>query len=359
MSRQRNISLDILRIISMLMIVMMHAQDSKMGFADVNVVPFTDPKWYLLYGVASFSFVSVNCFILITGYFLSNAAEISYKKLIRLWITIFTYSFGFYFLLCVVPFAGTSFSLSGILHSVFSISFKNNWFFTDYFILYAVAPFLNKMCNSLEEKDFRKLLIVLCMFFVVIPTLFNDYQDSRNGYSVIWFVVLYLTGAYISRFQLPKIKYGLVYLLCSVIIFISIGISVFTEKYGVNIGDHLLKYNSIIVYPSSIALFMFFKNQNKNYSQKNSAVICKISSLTIGVCLFHEHEYIKPILWQKLLRLNEYQNNNVLFFIRFFVGIILIYIIGLIIEYCRASLYSYFINFIDKNKNKRITTNKE
>lgn len=43
----------------------------------------------------SFSIVAVNCFVLITGYFLCTA-EFNYKKILNLWIQVEVYSIGIY-----------------------------------------------------------------------------------------------------------------------------------------------------------------------------------------------------------------------------------------------------------------------
>lgn len=55
-------------------------------------------------------------------------------------------------------------------------------------------------------------------------------------------------------------------------------------------------YNSIFVYPASVALFVFFLNVNvRNQYLKN--VILFFFPLTLGVYLIHDNKYMRTVLW--------------------------------------------------------------
>lgn len=352
----RNASLDLLKCLSMLMVVALHATNESMGIANMSFSPPRDIKWIFSFLIRAFAFVAVDCFVLITGYFMCKS-KFSYKKIIKLWITVFTYSFGLYFLLCVVPFASTTFSLSNVLKNAFPFAHKQYWFFTSYLTLYIVSPFINKFLNSCTKSQHKTVLIVLLVLFVIIPSFVDDTFDTRSGYSACWFIVLYISAAYIRNFGLPKLHYGSIYFVLSLLAF---GTKLLNEiaynSFLKSFFSHFLNYNSIVIYLASISLFMFFLNRNIPGDKPVSKAIIKVSSLSFGVYLLHEHEYMRPIIWNKLVRLCDYQNNTIKFIGVMIASIIIIFIAGIAVEWLRSSVYKlvepFIFKFTDNIKDK-------
>lgn len=79
---ERNYAIDILRIISMLFVIVLHITIHGMKGADYELLSF--PYWFVNL-LRSFCNVAVNCFVLISGYYMSVSA-VKPKKLLRLWI---------------------------------------------------------------------------------------------------------------------------------------------------------------------------------------------------------------------------------------------------------------------------------
>ena len=102
--KERNASIDLLKIISMLMVIVLHA--TQYGIANADIIPFSVP-YYVSYVSRSFSIVAVNVFILISGYFLCKQT-VTIKKIFKLWIQVELYSVGIYLVLCIIPSANTS-----------------------------------------------------------------------------------------------------------------------------------------------------------------------------------------------------------------------------------------------------------
>lgn len=348
---QRNISLDILKCLSMLFVVLLHVGNDTKGYYQVVLNPPFDIKWLLDCFISTFAFVAVNCFVLITGYFLCES-KIRYKKIINLWLTVFTYSFGFYVILCIVPFCNTHFSVAEIIKNAFPIIHKRYWFVTCYLLLYALVPFLNKLINVLSNNEFKLLLFILITFYVVLTTLFNDIVDSRNGYSLCWFIILYFTAAYIRKNPFPKLHYGWLYIITSLI---SFGLTIIIEFIDSSPFEFLTRdprnYNSIFTFFSSVCLFLFFEQLDLKVTSKLSNIISRISIYSFGVYLFHEHQYLSPIIWHKIVGLYRFQNNTIKFFIVYFSSVILIYIIGILVEWLRTIVFKLFEPAIQKLTN--------
>ncbi len=340
----------------MLLVVVVHATSSSAGTADV-IFPSFDAKYYVTYLIRAFSFVAVNCFVLITGYFMCTAKEISYKKLIRLWITVETYSLGIYLALCIVPFASTQFSIKEFIFNALPISMSRYWFMTSYFILYLLTPFLNKLIGCLDQNLYKKLLLICFIVFICVPSLdpFGDHVYMHSGFSFCWFVVLYLFAAYIRKYPVKQLPYGLLFFAFIAATYASMLVFDIAASHFDLSGTVFNKnprFNSILVFAASVCLFLYFKNKNVSSKGKISAAITKTSSLTLAVYLIHEHQYMSPIIWQKIVRLADFQNDQLMFCVRLLVSIIAIFVICIIVEFFRSLLYDFVKKIILKTKNK-------
>ena len=72
-TQNHNISIDVLRIMAMLMVTVLHATGHGLKMAKIEV--FSVAYWIVLL-FNTVSLVSVNCFVLISGYFLSKKTHL-------------------------------------------------------------------------------------------------------------------------------------------------------------------------------------------------------------------------------------------------------------------------------------------
>ena len=115
------------------------------------------------------------------------------------------------------------------------------------------------------------------------------------------FVLMYIIGAYINLFykekSINKNIFLLIYIALSTILAI---VNIKTSRaYGYNMANY--SYNYVIIFISSISLFLFFKEVNIK-----SSFINKLSSLTLGVYLIHDHPYIRSYIYNYLNYYNYY-----------------------------------------------------
>ena len=110
-TKTRNVYMDILKIISMFMVILLHA--TNFGIQDIKI-EIGSINYFIVWNIRIFSMVAVNCFVLISGYFLCQKKENKeniLKKIIRLWIQTEMYSIGVYLFLCFIPQSGVRFSI--------------------------------------------------------------------------------------------------------------------------------------------------------------------------------------------------------------------------------------------------------
>ena len=202
---QRDYGIDLLRIISMLMIPMIHVMSH--GGVISSTVPFSlqyESAWLL----ESFLLVAVNCFVLITGY-VYYGKETRFYRLLTLWAEVLFYS--------IIIVIGLKFIFpneigfnqywQALIPTFFTHGwFSRYWFFTAYVGMFLLSPFINLGLRHFDKKQDLTVFLFMFIVFSLLPTILNqDAAFSLNqGYSVLWFVVLYYTGGLIHKYNVFK-----------------------------------------------------------------------------------------------------------------------------------------------------------
>lgn len=321
----------------MVMVVLLHLQSYGIQKAEVEL---HTPIYWMALLVRSFSVVAVNCFVLISGYFLCDQV-VKKRKLLSQWIQVEMYSVGIYLVLCIIPKAEVAFSAKTLVRQMLPILTDQYWFFTCYILLMLLVPFLNKFINALSQAEFQKCLALLLVLFSVIPTInvFGDSFGINGGYSLLWFIVLYCIAAYVRRYPLKNRKYGLGYLLCCMALVVLNGLcDYFAVKIpAINVLPNLaFTYNSVFVLFASVCLFEKAVQTRWHITNKTvGKMISRIARLSFGVYLLHENSQIRDILWDKWIRLSEYTNDFSIFIIRAIGAVCVIFMAGILLEWIR------------------------
>lgn len=184
--RQSNIEL--LRIASMLMIILFH-------FSVHGPWPDDGP---LASQVAAdmLSFggkLGVNCFVMITGYFMVRG-HLRVTSLLRIVFETWFYSFAILGIFAVAqPGLITEAKLEKALLPLMSGEY---WFITCYVALMAISPFLNLLYRHLDCVGKSRLMAVGFVMLSLVPTIctFNPI-----GSDLVWFFYLYLAGGWLRE----------------------------------------------------------------------------------------------------------------------------------------------------------------
>lgn len=145
---QRNASLDVLRVLCMFMIVTGHCIlhggifDELAGDMSINYV-----ETKILYNLLQ---VHVNCFVLISGYFLCTST-FKLSKWIKLWGCTLFYSVLLFIILCAT--GNAVFSITEMVKSCLPFSQQRYWFVTTYLLMYILSPICNAAIANLTQKQ--------------------------------------------------------------------------------------------------------------------------------------------------------------------------------------------------------------
>lgn len=314
MKSNRLLGLDVLRILSITLITIIHF----IGYSDIlmdeNISTFNYVAMNIL---DTLTVIAVNIFVLITGFF-NYEKKLNIKRLLSMWIKIVLISIVL--LIVALIFNRESISITTIIKTFFPFSTMHYWFFSMYIILCLLQPILNVLISNIEKKvHFRIIvigLLILSVYFVLNPFIKSEIYIA-NDRGVIWFVYLYLVGAFINKYKIniSKKVVGIISLLLFAVVFI---LKYFSIESIANI--YLLESNSIIPFLLSLLCFIFFKNINMNNKVVNK-IIVSLASCSFWVYIIQEHDGIRYWFWQ-LFSINSFASSPLLILIC--LGIVLL-----------------------------------
>ena len=288
----RNSNLELYRIIVMLLIVMHHyvVNSGLFEIMQSSDLTFNSISLYL-WGM--WGKTGINCFVLITGYFMCKS-EISIKKFLKLVLEVIFYKVIIYiiFVFCgIVEFKYTSF-----IKSFCPISNIGDGFTTAFILFYLFIPFINVLIHNLCKK-WHLLLIALSLFIYTLWYMIPIFEVRYNY--VTWFIVLFLMASYIRLYcstSCLSIRWGRLSL-CTIVLS---SISVYLLRV---MGYHpyylVQDSNAILAICVAICTFMYFKDLKIKYNK----TINTIAASTFGVLLIHANsDAMRQWLWKDTLQ---------------------------------------------------------
>lgn len=340
----RQTGYELLRIIAMAMVITLHYL-GKGGF-------LTDPKEsffaadYLAWFLEAFCVAAVDIYVLISGFFLADAA-FRPGRLLRLWAQVFFYSAGVPAVLVLTGILPVSeLGRERLLTFCFPVLREHYWFVTAYVLMCLFAPFLGKAARSIPQKQFRLLLLLLFVIFSVSKSVLPfDLPLDRGGYDALWFVFLFLAAAYLRIYGLPFLQKkgrGLCcYLLCSLLIFGLMNVYRLLYQSTGRLADFIgspYQYNHVLCLCSAIALFCVFGSLQE-FSGRLRTLVLRISSCTFGIYLLHENEAVR-YLWQDWLFAGRLRG-SLTFPAGVLAAVLVWYGIGIVIELIRQKVFGW------------------
>lgn len=352
--QKRNYGIDLFRIVSMFMIVFNHVLLMGGILSKTTELGVGTLKYDLVWFLDILCYGAVNCYALISGY-VGVDSRFKLQNIVRLWAQVLSYSIGLNLAVwLLIP--ESSITKLDVIKMFFPISFQRYWYFSAYFILFFMMPFLNKMLHMLSKKELRKLLITLFVLFSICETLAfreKSFASLSSGYSWLWLAILYTFGGYIKLYGWSIWKKNLsIYFSMAILTYICLIILGGEQGHG----RLLMNYPSPTIFIMAIALLNIFSKLD--IKENIGRVITRLSTVTFGVYLIH----LQPLVAQYCLtdRFSFATNYAPLKMLIYLLSIALcIYCISAVIEVVRAVLFeslkiNYLINKISQKVQKYI-----
>lgn len=332
----RKSNLELFRIITMLFIIAHHYVVNS-GLSSLDGPIYSNPFslksiFLLLFG--AWGKTGINCFVLITGYFMCKS-KITSKKFFKLLFEIYFYRIVIFAIFALTGYQTIDFT--SIVKLVLPFTSLTNDFASCFLVFYLTIPFLTKLVQNLNEKMHLRLLLLIFVVYVC----FKSVPKFELGYSYIsWFMCIFFIASYIRLY--PK-KYFESTKLWGIASLISLTVSsasvVFclwlSTKITALMGSvmfFLSDSNKILAVITSVTLFMFFKNINI----KQSKVINLLGGATFGVLLIHANsDIMRKWLWiDTLNNVDMYSKGNCIY-IHAVASVFIIFIICATIDILR------------------------
>ena len=362
LKKQRNASLELLRLVSMFFIVFYHL----ISQVDNQLIYRDSIAGSLILSLH----VGVICFVLISGYF---GIKYSWQRILRFFIQILFYNVLIYFLSAAI--GNHAFSIKKFVETFMPIARNQDlWYIRTYFMLMLLIPLVNKIlppprpskCNSSMERkniirferqyqrrEFLIVLISIAIMSLYIGTIGND-PSLRGGKNIVNFILLYYLGNEIRvRRFLPDLS--LRRCICYYVLFNAIITMVHYCFFGTKIASVIMflafGYNSPLLIINGIFLFLIFSKL-----KISSKPILWASESVFAIYLIHSNLNVQNMVWPLVHRLCG-NDDNLLF--KYFLCSIVIMILCIIIDKLLSPIYSKIFNYLMEvlSRNKFIINN--
>jgi len=194
--KERNSNLELYRIIVMLLIVAHHYVVNS-GLMSVMKEEPLHIQSIFLYLFGMWGKTGINCFVMITGYFMCKS-HISLRKFMKLLFEIY-----FYNLIITGTFLLTGYcspSFSTVFYALVPIQSFGVNFVACFVVFYLLIPFLNLLIQTMNSKLHLRLILLCLLVYSVIGTI---PKITLGVNYVSWFVVLYFIASYIRLYRFP------------------------------------------------------------------------------------------------------------------------------------------------------------
>ena len=293
----RNYGIDLLKMISMQMIVLLHV----LGVGGVlENLPELSAGYDLGWLLESACYCAVNCFALSTGYLMCGS-KVRYHRLLQLWLQVVFYTVGITaFFALWRPELATAVYWKAAFRPVSASSY---WYFTAYFAMYLFIPFFNKLLDVLSKKELERLITSGVLLLMVTFLAKADIFRLHGGYTAVWLGFLYFFGAYFRKYPIERKTSAGRYLFgyaCMVLLAwgCKLGGLMLQDENGALLvwANNLYSYVSPVMLAASVFLFQAMQQLKfqKKWMQK---LVSTAAPAAFSVYLVHCH----PLVWHNLL----------------------------------------------------------
>lgn len=258
----------------------------------------------------------INCFLLITGYFMCKST-ITIRKFIKLMLWIYVYRIVFY---AIFLFTGyETISITKVVKLLMPIWGLNDNFTSCFIGFWLTIPFWNILIHNMTNKQHLILVVLLVGMYSVLGSV-PSFNVTFNY--VTWFGIIYLVASYIRMY--PNAYFENTRLWFMVMLF-SITLSMLSVIVLLYIGKghyfFVSDSNKFLSLAVAVSSFMCIKNTHIRYCKE----INIIGGSTFGVLLIHANsDAMRTWLWNDAVDAVGHYNLPLIQLIGFSISVILI-----------------------------------
>ena len=293
----------------------------------------------------------INCFMMITGYFMCTS-KITFRKFLKLLAQIYLYKIVIFVIFLCTGYE--SFNPMKMLKLLMPFWGLQNEFTSCFIIFFITIPFWTILVQNITKREHELLLLLLlgCYTFLgSIPT----FKVSYNY--ITWFGVIFLISSYIRLYPIKLFERKTLWggLTLAFVTFASLSIVLLQKHLGAGMF-FMSDSNKLFAVVVAVTSFLWFKNVNIKYSK----LINAFGAGTFGVLLIHANSSaMRTWLWKDTVDVvGHYYTLPLEQLVLFSVGVVLVvFVICNLIDQLRiATIEKCFFNWYDNKFSERADT---
>lgn len=280
---QRQVNIELLRIVSMLLVLLGHYDTSIWGNPNHEMVMADSWRAVGVATLKSLDFICVNCFIIISGYFgirWKLKSLCNYLFQISFWggmVYLITFVLGMHDFSAMAMIKNMTMFLKGV-----------NWFFITYLGLYMFAPILNAFIEKSTEKELGWMVLIFYAFQTVFGYVLKVCHEFDQGLTFVSFIGLYLLGAYLKRSSLSIFQWNA---RINLIVYLGVGAACVVASMTANyVGFEKDLYSYISPWQIVQTIYLFLCCKALNVGERWNDLILFFSSSAFAGLLMHSWE---------------------------------------------------------------------
>lgn len=298
--RERNYSLDLLRIIATFSVISIHFLMNTKFYDE----PIKSEGMYSMTLLRTFMGICVPIFIVLSGY-LMRKKEFSKKYYSGIKKTLFIYLIAsIATLIFKAVYLGEEYTfLDGVLAILSFDASYYSWYIEMYIGLFLLIPFLNAAYNGQKDQKAKKALVITTFCLMILPNILNIYNFRLEGWwdtpllskeydklvpdwwKCAYPLAYYFLGCYLSEFK-PKMNRVLNIALLAASGFIFSGFNYYRSTTGTFVKGAWNDWYSLQDYVLTLLVFILISNIDLSKAPKAIKSSLKVlSNLCLGAYL--------------------------------------------------------------------------
>ena len=338
----RKSNIELLRIISMAIIVLNHYVSRRGIVETYGVFNFNNNIAHLF---RSTGYPALVAFVLISGYFMAGEGKFKTKRIVSLLVQVVAFT-----LVCLLIGVFVLHARCGADKIIMSFvpylyGYDAYWFVGPYLGMCLLAPFMDLLMNTFNEKQHKLfLLLSIILVFGISTNRAFSMSNERNG--VLTFVILYTIAGYIKKYRLEDkvTKSKLIIILIS---FWALSYSTYPIGHLLNVelfNNMVIDMNNIFSLVIGVSFFLLFLKISINTNR----FINYIAGSTFGVYLFHENFILREWIWGTAVNREAYYNSPY-FLLHCFLTVAALFTIGICFDIIIGYLIKPVLNSVKVN----------
>lgn len=293
------------------------------------------------------SWIGVNLFFILTGYFLIDSNRSQYKKLFSLLIQVYECFVISALVFLVAKYSGIAnvsrFNIKKILglfakNCIYPLTSVNYWYVTTYFILMLLTPILNGFLRKFSNKSLIVFLIFSGVFWYLVSNVFSfRYAHIQRA------VFFYSLGVYLKKsskdknFGLICIAYFLIALFlyfCSVMCYYKF-MTIQNDSFRNEVIRKSLDVLNLGVFVPLICIlfFRFFERLPVSFNK----TINVLAGTTFSIYILHCNPLFQSVILDLIPLMNRY--DSIYYPVMNLLGVILVTLICSLFDIARKVLH--------------------